>query len=338
MLNRSELVDVAISKGRGGHRDSYLSVCSDLLDLNPYSSQDVGFSLINLFFSKRLLFVTLDDHWVTFFVVASIRSAFHKKTAGLLLRGPSLLRSNRWIDRIKCRALEVMQRSNAITVVSIVPYNLIPKLSSITKLWVHDLQMWDLTPHNSIKVSELSQHIKMLAKGRKLIIFIGQVARFKGIEVLRKLYVDDILGSDFLVVVAGHINEDCKDICKQIENNGGVVIGRFLTDSEIESLYYIATFVWCAYSEEYDQASGIFGRAVQLGIPAIIRKGSLIEKYAKMLGVRSFVNIDFDRIELLQGEIRNHCMINELIANEFNLDSTPNVWRQDFVQKMRKCL
>ena len=49
---------------------------------------------------------------------------------------------------------------------------------------------------------------------------------------------------------------------------------RLLTDGEMMSLYACADVVWSCYSPEYDQASGIFGRAVQHGVPTVVRVGS----------------------------------------------------------------
>ena len=38
-------------------------------------------------------------------------------------------------------------------------------------------------------------------------------------------------------------------------------------------------FIWCCYSPEYDQASGVFGRAVQYGCIPIVREHSVIHKF-----------------------------------------------------------
>jgi hypothetical protein len=42
--------------------------------------------------------------------------------------------------------------------------------------------------------------------------------------------------------------------------------------------------VWSCYAPDYDQASGIFGRAVQLGVPAIVRTSSYLAKLADHIG------------------------------------------------------
>ena len=60
---------------------------------------------------------------------------------------------------------------------------------------------------------------------------------------------------------------------------GGMLEDRMITDDELFSLYATATYAWCCYAPHYDQASGIFGRAAQLGVPAIVRAGSVVERF-----------------------------------------------------------
>ncbi|EDX80022.1 hypothetical protein BBAL3_1179 [Brevundimonas sp. BAL3] len=73
---------------------------------------------------------------------------------------------------------------------------------------------------------------------------------------------------------------------------GGVVVNQFISDEELSSLYGTATVVWGVYAPHYDQASGIFGRAVQYGKPILLRRGSSIARHAEVLGARA-VAIDY---------------------------------------------
>jgi hypothetical protein len=59
---------------------------------------------------------------------------------------------------------------------------------------------------------------------------------------------------------------------------GGLGFNYFLSEDEILASYAACDFVWCAYAPRYDQASGIFGRALQLGIVPIVRAQSMIHK------------------------------------------------------------
>src|ERR1700685_4165033 len=44
-----------------------------------------------------------------------------------------------------------------------------------------------------------------------------------------------------------------------------------------------ADLVWSCYAPDYNQSSGIHGRAVQLGIPVVVRRGSYIDALGKSL-------------------------------------------------------
>ena len=50
------------------------------------------------------------------------------------------------------------------------------------------------------------------------------------------------------------------------------------------SLMRQADLLWCCYNPIYDQSSGIFGRAIQIGRPTIVRKGSCLEGWQKEYG------------------------------------------------------
>ena len=65
--------------------------------------------------------------------------------------------------------------------------------------------------------------------------------------------------------------------------NGGMLIDRHLDNDELLHLYRRADAIWSCYAPDYNQASGIFGRAVQLGVPAIVRKRSYLQPLAAEL-------------------------------------------------------
>lgn len=51
-----------------------------------------------------------------------------------------------------------------------------------------------------------------------------------------------------------------------------------MIDEEILSLYKVADLVWCSDAPDDDQASGVFGRAIQTGVEPVFRKGSLPDR------------------------------------------------------------
>jgi hypothetical protein len=81
-----------------------------------------------------------------------------------------------------------------------------------------------------------------------------------------------------------------------LANAGAIVVDRFVSDDELASLYSCADFMWSCYSPTYNQASGIFGRAVQYGVPSIVRKGSYIHKQANIMDL-SVVPLEWNDVE-----------------------------------------
>lgn len=51
---------------------------------------------------------------------------------------------------------------------------------------------------------------------------------------------------------------------------------RIVTDDEILRLYKVADLAWCCYAPDYDQASGVFGRALQTGVEPVVREGRVL--------------------------------------------------------------
>jgi hypothetical protein len=88
-----------------------------------------------------------------------------------------------------------------------------------------------------------------------------------------------------LVVAAGAAPPDAREAARVFVEAGGLLIDRKLEDAEIESLYTVSSVIWACYAPDYDQASGIFGRALQLGVPVIVRRGSVIERFSSGLTV-----------------------------------------------------
>jgi hypothetical protein len=61
------------------------------------------------------------------------------------------------------------------------------------------------------------------------------------------------------------------------------LINRFISDEELIELYKVSDTIWACYAPSYDQASGIFGRAVQFSVPVIVRDGSQVSKLSRFL-------------------------------------------------------
>ena len=84
----------------------------------------------------------------------------------------------------------------------------------------------------------------------------------------------------------GKVSNDLQSELASFVEAGGFACNRFVTDSELLDLYASADLIWCAYGAGYDQASGILGRAAQLGIPVAVRRGSLSQRMCEQERIR----------------------------------------------------
>ncbi len=66
-----------------------------------------------------------------------------------------------------------------------------------------------------------------------------------------------------------------------------MLVNQRIANSDLLYLYRMANIIWSCYAEGYDQSSGIHGRAVQLGIPVLVRNDSCIDRLGKSLGYPS---------------------------------------------------
>lgn len=277
----------------GGHRGSYLKTLGNLLDGERSNS-----ILHILTTSIPVLFLTLEGSFALYCIVSCIRSVFKKRTVGLLLRPkPALIgRSHRL--RIKRLALKWLLRLPRVQTLTILPFYLEPNFGTIANGWIHDPQLWDLTAEERERTeateSALCADIRKVAAGRYICCAMGRQDKSKGFHWFAELYTKKSeLRRLTLFAFGGKVNATLKPSLSAFKQAGGFVCNRVVTDAELLDLYAAADLVWCAYDHDYDQASGILGRAVQLGIPVVVRRNSLAHRLCEIEG---FVHLAIDPI------------------------------------------
>ncbi|WP_139165891.1 hypothetical protein [Paracoccus tibetensis] len=132
---------------------------------------------------------------------------------------------------------------------------------------------------------------------------LGALSRAKGFDAFVRLaQTKSDAKADRLYVAAGQLHLDSEDLAAELERDGGLVFSRRLTEEEIHSLYGIADRIWACYSAEYDQSSGIFGRAVQYGAVPIVRLNSRIHRFALIEGLEvETLDITTEQLALSRG-------------------------------------
>jgi hypothetical protein len=293
---------------RQGHRGPYLELLGPLLGLQSVHGAMSYKMFIRLVGARKLLFATLDQHTASFVAISVLRSVIGRRpTAALFLRASQCFIPGKMKFTIKRLLYQAMRKVPRLSVLTITPFDQAPHFSQVASDGVHDPQYWDKHDGTAIiptPKTGLSERIQHEACGRTIVCALGTQSAVKGFEFLAEILANDpSLVETVFVVAAGDVPSQLRPVADRFVLAGGKLIDQRIGDDELESLYGIADMIWACYAPEYDQASGIFGRAVQYGVPVLVRKGSLIHHFASNIDI-PVIPLEFDEtdkaVELLK--------------------------------------
>lgn len=278
-MNAITVLDINMADD--GHRGPYIAMLSTLFDL-----ERKRLSAASLFSRRPVLVPLVEDSLAVYAITCFLRSILGKRTVGFLFRPKPALDSSSLRLRTKYLVLRILRLLPRVQTLTIVPFSVESRLSEIADGWIHDPQLWDLdaqaAPAHSAQ-SELAMEVGSVAGGRHVCMALGRQDKSKGYDWFTDLHRGcPGLRESVLFAFGGKVSSELCNQAKEFRDGGGFACDRFVTEEELSALYACSSLIWCAYSPEYDQASGIFGRAVQLGIPVVVRSGSLIERMCKV--------------------------------------------------------
>jgi glycosyltransferase involved in cell wall biosynthesis len=287
---------IVYAVGPSGHRESYANLFRDIFDLTPLiAGMDRGVRS-RLVAADALFFATIDDHIISFLLISIWRSIRLKRTVGLFLRPHACFSSACWASALRLRLFSALRLLPGLTIATIVPHDVAPEFARVSSIGLHDPQLWDAHDGSSLQKprhTPIASEVRGLAQGRPILCWFGQPAPHKGFALLAEaLARHPRVARDVCVVLAGSASPDDELVAKFVEA-GGVHLNRRLDDAEWESLYGVSDCIWACYAPNYDQASGIFGRAFQFGVPSIVRRGSQIHELAKTINY-DVLPVEFD--------------------------------------------
>ncbi|MDQ7250234.1 hypothetical protein [Dongia sedimenti] len=231
-------------------------------------------------------YAAIDDHW-TVFASAALRGLLTgRRTVGLFFRPGQCFGEKRRAP-FKRLVFGVLSRLPRTSVLSILPNAVDPRFAQVSTDWIYDPQLWDLhyfgmPPADAFPA--LDREILEAAAGRQIVLSLGQVELRKGFDFFCRIWCDSPeIRAKYLFVSAGKVNEESRAAAKKFAAAGGLLIDRRMEEAELRHLYRHAALIWSCYNPNHDQASGILGRAVQLGVPVIVRETSYLDKLSKHL-------------------------------------------------------
>lgn len=287
-----------------GHRPDYAAVLTRVLGGEAIMSPPTSSIFIRLLSARAVLFSTFDDAMFLFGFIMLIRGMIGKYTCGLLLRPNTACRPKKIKHFIKRALLKAIYSSRKASVITIIPFKFDSAYQTIARGWIFDPQLWDLRvlPVQGPAVpTKLRLELEGLSKGRRVLLALGQQNASKGFEFFCRVWCSSAeLRAEAAFIAAGPVFPTSKQAADDFIRNGGLLVDRSLSDAELLDLYSLAFAVWACYSPVYDQASGVFGRAVQLGVPAVVRANSILANVAADIN-HPIIAVTFDKIDEFVG-------------------------------------
>ncbi|WP_439624271.1 hypothetical protein [Shinella sp.] len=259
------------SRRECGRRPAYLRHLERLFGARRAGLRDILFS------RAPVLFLMVEEAFLLYVAVGLLRALTGRRTAGLLLRPMPITVSPRRRYRWKRRVLGWLKRFHAIETLTILPFSVLPASSAIAKGWIYDFQLWDLTDAEREAVELLRSERR---PGDRLVLTaIGTQSPHKGFDLFADIYARIAgLRTRFQFIACGKFAPDVADYAAAFCEAGGVTVDRAVSDAELLGAYAASDAVWCLYPPVGDHASGVLGRAAQLGIPVVVRQGSLAHR------------------------------------------------------------
>lgn len=275
MINKIDVVHISVTTG---HHLSYLKVLSEVLDAQPSIGKISGRIAFRLIRANKVFFGTIDSDYVGFVFIALVRAVLGRSTAGLFIRPLTCIRQKKkFTQKLKYLLFSLLNKLEKVVAISIIPHYIDAKLEAISRDWIYDPQFWDWQLHQDSRatgISVIEKKILERSEGRDILAFIGSADSHKSFDEFFSYAVNN--SANLFCVVAGKISEIYKDQAEILKSLGMVVEDRYVSDKEIEAIYRVSSLVWCCYDRNYDQSSGVFGRALQANVKPITREGSVI--------------------------------------------------------------
>ena len=241
-----------------------------------------------------VLVMLVEQYKLAAHVVVFARAVLGRRTAAMVFRAREPLTGGGLGTALKRWLLLVERRLPPVTMMTILPFDLLPNdPSTLFRSWMHDPQLWDI-PRLSPPPPDraLAERARARANGRPTVVVMGRMEQYKGIKMMVAMATDPAFCSKFFLVIAGAQEPAIQPMLAAIDGDF-MIENRYISDGELYALYDVADYVWAVYAPDYDQASGIFGRAAQFGRTSIVRAGSLVDRYAIYLGVTP-VRVEWD--------------------------------------------
>jgi hypothetical protein len=219
---------------------------------------------------------------------ATARSLMGRATIGLFFRPGDCFIKGSIKATFRRLLFRFVSRLPHVHILSILPPDVFPRLLEVATDWIYDPQLWDLhylDEPSSEPSPQIVAELAAASRGRRLLIALGKQNKSKGFDYLVDIWCESPrLREQYIFVVAGKLDAPSAAQARRFVDLGGMLVNQRLTNGDLLYLYKRADIIWSCYDPGYNQSSGIHGRAVQLGVPVLVRSDSSIDRLGKLVG------------------------------------------------------
>jgi hypothetical protein len=221
-----------------------------------------------------ILFLMIEEAFVLYAVICVMRGLSGCRTVGLLHRPVPIATSGRLGYRVRRLVLRWLKHIEGCQTLTVLPFSVVPGFSAIATGWIYDFQLWDISAEERAAVEALRGERR--PGNRVVLTAIGTQSRRKGFDFFADAFTRcHSLRARFHFISCGTVLPSLANYAAAFRDAGGVSVDRVISDAELLGSYAASDAVWCFYPPAGDHASGVLGRAAQLGIPVVVRQGSL---------------------------------------------------------------
>lgn len=261
-----------------GHRENYVRIFAEATGGTGLVAP-VRAALRRLLAARYLILTTFETAPRTYLLLLIARSLLGRRSAAVSLRAHLLVGRSGLRGVTGRLAMRLMAGLGSILVLPLVGFDGAEKRGFVP---IQDPEFWDLGPADlDAAETPLASRMREFARGRSIVLLIGNLDTSKGLSFLRDIFCGDPgLGATTMPAICGKVLADGNEAAEALRGCGAFVESRYLDHDELMSLYRAADAAWCCYPPERDLSSGILGRAVQFGIAPILRRGSVLDAMA----------------------------------------------------------
>lgn len=268
---RRQAIPLLYTRTESGRLPSYLRGLERLFGVRRARFRDLFLS------PAPVLFLAAEEGLLLYVIVSLLRAALGRRTVGLLLRPLPIATSSRWRCRWKRAVLQRLRHYRSVQTLTILPFSVLPAFSSIADGWIYDFQLWDLTEEERKAIEALRAQRQPIE--RPVLMAIGKQSARKGLDLFADIYARSIpLRASLQLVACGKVEPAAAEHAAVLCEAGGVLVDRALSDAQLLGTYAGSDAVWCLYPRNGEHTIGILGRAAQLGIPVVVRQGSIAHR------------------------------------------------------------